>query len=193
MANYIFKKDTYEVREQLSSFIYKVAKDEKDYIVFDFKDNPEGFSDFKFAQKRLRNSGIQIPNLVALDKKNRFAILEYVDGPTGLDLLDKGDIEDIVFEQLFALNYKARINNMRLDFHPHKFRFFNNKLYYLPFTFTAYIRKEDFTEKELNLWFYSKTGTDNLLAHGYAINKNRIGSEFETNKKMVLTVVKYFR
>ena len=193
MEEIVVKKNTYLIEEELSSFILKVKKDDKYYIVFDFSENPDSFSDFKFAHKRLKNSGITIPTLIDLDKKNHRAVVEFIDGPTGLDLLSEKDIEDNIFEQVFNTNYKARINSMRLDFNPHKFRFMNDKLYYLPFTFTAYKREEDFTEKELKLWFYSKDGTENLLKHGYAINKNRIPNEYENNKKMVLTVVKYFR
>lgn len=193
MEQITFKKDTYQVVEELNSYILKVEKDGKFFIVFDFSNNATAFADFKFAHKRLKNSGITIPTLYVLDKKAHRALLEYIEGPTGLDLLSEKDIEDNIFEQLFLMNYKARINTMRLDFHPDKLRVKDNKLYYLPFTFTTYVRSEDFTEQELKLWFYGKDGSNYLLEHGYKIDKNRISNEYEGNKKMVLTVVKYFR
>lgn len=192
MEEIIVKKQKYQIEESLNSFILKVSQEGKTYIVYDFSSNPTAFGDFKFAMKRLKSSGINIPNVLVIDKKLCRAVVEYIDGPTGLDLLNEKDIEDNIFEQLFLMNYKARINSMRLDFTPNKFRLMNGKLYYLPFTFTNYVRDEDFTQKELKLWFYFKETTSLLLEHGFSIDKSRIPTEYEGNKKMVLIVVKYF-
>ena len=193
MEQIIIKKQTFNVEEEINSYSLVATLDGKKYFIYDFTDNLEGFNDFKFAYKRLKNSGVTIPNVYLLDKKLHRVAVEYIEGETIFDLLLKADIEEPLLEQAFVLNYKARINGLRLNFEPHKFKVRDGKLYYLPFTFTAYKREEDFTQKEIKHWFYCTDFVEYLISKGIPVQKGRISSEYETNKKMVLMTVKYFR
>lgn len=189
----VIKKKIYQVLEEINSYTYRVRKDDKIYDAVVFNDNKEGFNDFKFASKRLKNAGIKIPSVLVIDKKTCSFLLEHVEGPTCFDELVDHDLDEKIIEQIFIFNFKARMNGMRLDFNPLNFIDVNGTVYYTPFTFTQYIRAEDFTEKELRLWFYTKEFRDLLISKGIAIEKSRIANEFEQNKQIVLTVVKYFR
>lgn len=187
------KKETYQVIERINSYLLKVSKDEKEYLAYDFSNNPEAFFDFKFAAKRFKSAGILTPKVIEIDKKSHRALVEYLDGEVAFDILRNKDIDEKIIEQLFFANYKARINAMRLDFNPKKFIIKDEKLYYTPFTFTNYVRDEDFTQKEIRLWFYTNEFRDLLIKEGLPIDKSRLKNEFERNKEIVLTVVKYFR
>lgn len=96
-------------------------------------------------------------------------------------------------EQVFIANFKARVNRIRLDFDPTNFIYKDGKLYYLPFTFTEYVRDADFTQKEIRLYFYTKEFKEFLISKGLPIDQSRLKNEYERNKEIVLTVVKYFR
>ena len=118
MEEVLVKKSNYEVIDRLSSYLLKVKKDDKTYLVYDFSINPEGFGDFKFAYKRLKSSGVTIPTVYELDKKTFRALVEDVEGDTLFDTLCKRDLLDEEIEQVFIANFKARVNRIRLDFDP---------------------------------------------------------------------------
>ena len=192
MDTIVIKKESYQVIDRINSYLLKVKKEEKEYLVYDFSNNPEAFFDFKFAVKRFKSAGLLTPIVLEIDKKSHRALVEYLDGVTAFDLLREKDIDEKFIDQLFLANYKARINRMRLDFNPKKFIIQDDKLYYTPFTFTNYVRDEDFTQKEIRLWFYTNEFRDLLIKEGLPIDKSRLKNEFERNKEIVLTVVKYF-
>lgn len=187
------KKKSYKVVEEVNSYTFLVSDDDKEYLVYNFDQNIDGFKDFKFANKRLKASNVTIPAVYVIDKKNHRFLVEYIKGDTVFDTLTKQDLDEKIIELCFNQNYRARINRMRLDFDPHNFIYQNDKLYYLPFTFTEYRREEDFTQKELRLWFYTNDFKDLLISKGLPIDKNRLKNEYERNKEIVLTVVKYFK
>ena len=194
MASIIVKKNEYEVIDNINTFLYKVQdKDNNYYLAYDFKDNKDGFFDFKFANKRLKSCGLNIPQVYVIDKKNFCALVEEVKGSTVFDELQEHDLDEKIIEQAFIMNYKARMNRLRLDFDPHQFVIKDDKLYYLPFTFTNYVREEDFTQKELRLWFYTNEFKKLLIEQGLPIDQSRLKNEYERNKEIVLLVVKYFR
>ena len=193
MEYILVKKTNYEIVEKINSYLIRVRHDEKMYLVYDFSYNPELFLDFKFAYKRLKSSGVSIPNVYELDKKSYRAVTEDIKGPTVLDMLREKDLDEKIIEQAFILNYKARINRLRLNFDPINFIYKDNKLYYTPFTFTQYEREEDFTQKEFRLWFYTAEFKNYLIEKGLPVDKSRIKNEYERNKEIVLLVVKYFR
>ena len=193
MESVVVKKTTYEVVEQLNEYTYVIKDNDKEYLLYDFNDSVLNFKNFRFAYKRLKNVGVSVPKLIAYDKKSRRFVLERLVGDTVFDLLREKELDEKIYEQAFLLNYKARINRMRLDFSPENFVLSNGTLYYTAFTFTEYIREEDFSQKELRQWFYTKDFTELLISKGLPIDKSRIKNEFAQNKEMVLLVVKYFR
>ena len=193
MEEIVIKKQTYKVIKELNSVSYLVSLNDKQYVAYDFSDNFNGFDDFRFAVKRLKNCGLTMPNVLVVDKKNYRFLVEYIDGPTIEEMLIEDDLEEKIIEQAFILNYKARINGVRLDFNPRKFRCRDGVLYYIPFTFTSYIRAEDFSQKEIRYWFYTNDFVEYCISNGIPVNKNRLLGEYERNKQIVLTVVKYFR
>ena len=187
------KKVNYEVLDELGPYLYRVKSNDKEYLAYDFSENRDGFFDFKFANKRLKGCGLAIPQVYELDKKTFRALVEDVKGPTVFDELCDHDLDEKIIEQAFIMNYKARTNRIRLDFDPRKFVLRDDKIYYTPFTFTNYVREEDFTQKELRLWFYTNEFKNLLIELGLPIDKSRLKNEYERNKEIVLLVVKYFR
>lgn len=187
------KNKSYKVVEEVNSYTFLVSDDNKNYLVYNFDQNIDGFKDFKFANKRLKASNVTIPAVYVIDKKNHRFLVEYIKGDTVFDTLTKQDLDEKIIELCFNQNYRARINRMRLDFDPVNFKYVDGKLYYLPFTFTEYSREADFTQKELRLWFYTNDFKELLISKGIPVDKSRLKNEYERNKEIVLTVVKYFK
>lgn len=193
MDKLIVKKKEYEFVEEVSSYIARVTRDGKEYLVYHFENHKEDFDNFKFASKRLRNCGVPTPEVLVIDKKGMCFLVEPFKKETVFDMLVKEDLEEKIIEEVFVLNYKARVNKMNLDFNPQNFVWDNGVLIYTPFTFTSYTRDQDFSQKQLFLWFYTKEFEKMLKENNLPLQKNRLKNEFERNKEIVLLTVKYFR
>jgi len=193
MDKIVVKKKEYEILEEVSSYIYKVKRDDIEYLVYHFENKKEDFDNFKFAQKRLKNCGVTTPKVLEIDKKAMCFLVETYKNETVFDMLLKEDLDEKIIEEAFVLNYKARVNKIKLDFNPQNFVWDNNVLLYTPFTFTTYNREEDFSQKELFLWFYTKEFEKYLKEKNIPLQKKRLINDFERNKQIVLLTVKYFR
>jgi len=68
-----------------------------------------------------------------------------------------------------------------------------NRFSHFQFTFDFYKKSNDFVEKDLRLWFYTKEFEKMLTENGQLLQHSRLLPDFDLNKKMVLTVVKYYR
>ena len=189
----IIKRKEYQIIEEINDFMAVATRDGTKYFIRFLGVKTKAFDDFKYASKRFKAANIPSPKVFVIDKKSGCAVTEYIDGPTIYDELIKHDLDDHIYEQLFQMNWYARTSMMQLDFNPQNFRLMNDKLYYLPFTFQQYIRSKDFTENDIKLWFYTNEFRDILKNNGVLLDKSRIISDYEMNKKIVLTVVKYFR
>jgi len=188
----VVKKKSYEVVEEVNEYLAVVESEGKKYVVYHFADK-NNFDNFKFAVKRLKSCGLAMPEVYDIDKKNFTALVEYVDGVSPFDKLREEDLPEAIIEQLFNLNYRARVNRIRLDFDPENFIIRDDTLYYMPFTFSEYRRETDFTQKEIYLWYYTNEFVNVLKQRGLPIQKDRLINSFDRNKQIVLQVVKYFK
>ena len=193
MDNILIKKKEYTPVKELGENTLLVKKDDVLYVVKWLGVKTRAFSDFKYSTKRMTTCNVRTPKVLILDKKTGYALLEYVDGKTAYEELIEHDFEEDIYSQLFNMNWLARRNMMQLDFNPQNFRIANGKLYYMPFTFGLYDRKKDFTENDLRLWFYTKEFRELIAKDGLLFDKSRMLPDYEINKKLVLTVVKFYR
>ena len=193
MEKIIIKKNEYTPIKELGENLLLVEREGQKYVVRWLGVKTEAFSDFKYAMKKMQTSNVASPKVICLDKKTGYALIQYIDGPTMFEELIDHDFNDDVYQQLFNINWMARKAMMQLDFNPQNFRIENGKIYYIPFTFGFYQKNNDFVEKDLRLWFYTKEFEKLLLENGQSLQKSRLLADFNLNKKIVLTVVKYYR
>ena len=193
MDNIIIKKNEYTPIKELGENLMLVEREGKKYVVRWLGIKTNAFSDFKYAMKRMKTSNVTSPEVYYMDKKTGYALMQYIDGPTMYEELIDHDFDDDIYQQLFNINWNARRAMMQLDFNPQNFRIDNGKIYYIPFTFDFYKKSDDFVEKDLRLWFYTKEFEKLLTKNGQLLQHQRLLPDFELNKKIVLTVVKYYR
>ena len=187
------KRKEYEVIEQISDHTYKVERKGQYYLMKKFEDDPAGFEKFVDAEHDLRVSGVTNPKCYLYDKKLRIAILEYIEGETCFDILLKEDLSESIIEQLFKTFWYAKNDRLALDYSPKNFVFSNGKLYYLPFIVGRFTSNEQFVQKDIMLWFFTKDFIKYCHSLGIDIDQSRLKSDYETNKNIALMTVKYYR
>ena len=186
------KRKQFVVLEKLGEHSYKVQRKNDIYFLKKY-DNKEAFNDFVQKQHRLKITAIDIPKVYLFDKNQMISVVDFIEGPTMLDELLKGDINnEEVFRLLFQSEWYMRREKIRIDFRPENFKFTGKKLVYLPFKYTNFEANYNFTMKDLRLWFSTKEFAEYIKTKGLSFDEKRIDSEYATNKQIALYTVKYY-
>ncbi len=187
------KRKVYQVVEQIGERTFKVARKGEYFFLKKFDDDKAGFQDFVDCEHRLRVSGVTNPKCFLYDKNLRWAVIEYVEGDNCLDLLKEGSLSEQILELMFKTFWYARNDGMELDMKPDNFVYTNGKLYYLPFKYKRFVSKDNFVQKDLRLWFFTKEFVKYCHDKGIDVDQSLVKSDYETNKNMLLMVAKYYR
>ncbi len=191
MDTIIVKKKSFNVVEQIDENNYKAERKGKTYLVRTFSDEPT-FSHFVSDNKILKNTGVPVYRQRVVDKKTYKIAFDYIEGENVLDLILAGKMNEKVYEQIFLVNYLAKTNQIALDWDPVKWMFTGEKVIYLD-TYSEPLTKENpFHEKGVYLWFYTKQLEEYLISKGIPLKKELRKPDFEINKEIVLTTVKYY-
>ena len=186
------KRKEFEVLEQLGERTYKVTRKGKIFFLKKYS-NKEEFNDFVEKQHRLKITAIDIPKVYLFDKNQMISVVDFIEGPTMLEELLKGDIQnEEIYRLLFADEWYGRREKLRIDFRPENFKFNGKKLIYLPFKYTNFESGYNFGMKDLRLWFPTKQFEEYVRLKGIDFDSNRIGNEYAVNKQIALLTVKYY-
>ena len=187
------KRKEFEVIEQLGDRSFKAERKGNLYFIKKFEDDRKGFEDFVEAEHKLRVSGVTNPKCYLYDKKLRIVVVEYIEGDTCLEALLGGDLTETIIELLFKTFWYARTDCMALDYRPENFKFYNGKLYYLPFKVARFDSKEEFIQNDIRLWFFTKEFIKHCHSLGIDADQTHLKSDYELNKAIALMTVKYYR
>lgn len=187
------KRKVYQVVEQLSDHCFKVERKGTYFLLKKFDDDREGFDNFVDCEHRLRVSGVTNPKCYLYDKKMRWAVIEYIEGDNCLDLLKKDDLSEEILQLMFRAFWYARNDRMALDMKPDNFVFSNGKLYYMPFKVEKFTTNDNFVQKDIRLWFFTKDFVEYCHSKGIEVDTSRLKSDYETNKNIALMTVKHYR
>ena len=140
-------------------YSYLVTDGEKKYVLKQIHHEPCDY--YTFGNKleselrdyeTLRNVGILMPHLLAVDTPQERILKEYIDGETIADLVENGRMESVWLEQVQAmcrLLYPAGLN---IDYYPTNFVPENGKLYYIDYECNAYMQEWDFEHWGIQYW-----------------------------------------
>lgn len=187
------KRKVYQVVEQLGDRSFKVERKGTYYFLKKYENDKEGFEKFVDCEHRLRVSGVTNPKCFLYDKNLRWAVIEYVEGENCLDLLLKGDLSEEVLQLMFKAFWYARNDRMALDMKPENFVYTNGKLYYMPFNVEKFVNNDNFVQRDIHLWFFTKEFIKYCHDKGIDVDESRLKSDYETNKSIALMTVKYYR
>ena len=193
MSEIKIKHRIFEKIKDLSEDSFLATYKGQEYEVFKFDCKTEAGDALMYALNRIKNSGVKAPKLFWIDKKAGYAVREYIEGRSALDLLSKENLSEDFYNQLFKNEYLAKINGMTLNYEPDKWIIKDNTLYYILPQFIIYNEEKDLVKKYLRLWFPTKDLAQYLANRNLSFDKTRLKEELATNKELVLLVCKYYK
>ena len=134
-----------------------------------------------------------MPKVYMWDKNAMIFVVDYIEGETVFDLLKKNDLDEKIYESLFLMVWFYKKSRNAIDFDPINFKFYNDKLYYLPYKMVDYDSNRDFLTRDLPYWFFTKDFVKLAHSRQVEVDQKRLLNDFEMNKKMTLIAIKYYR
>ena len=187
------KRKEFEVVEKIGDRSYKVERKGKYYFLKKFENDKKGFEKIIKNQEILRNSGYSLPKVYMWDKNAMIFVVDYIEGDNVFDLLKEKDLDEKIYSDLFLMVWFLKKSRNAIDFDPINFKFYNDKLYYLPCKMVDYDSNRDFLTRDLPYWFFTKDFVKLAHSRQVEVDEKRLLNDFETNKKMTLMSIKYYR
>ena len=110
--------------------------------------------------ERLLRAGIRIPRMLDLDAQAERIVKEYIEGPTVMELLRRGDSAEEYLPQVRAMAEQAKAAGLNIDYYPTNFVVCGGLLYYIDYECNAFMEQWSFETWGLRYW----TRTPELLA-----------------------------
>ena len=187
------KRKEFEVVEKIGDRSYKVERKGKYYFLKKFENDKKGFEKIIKNQEILRNSGYSLPKVYMWDKNAMIFVVDYIEGDNVFDLLKEKDLDEKIYSDLFLMVWFLKKSRNAIDFDPINFKFYNDKLYYLPYKMVDYDSNRDFLTRDLPYWFFTKDFVKLAHSRQVEVDEKRLLNDFEMNKKMTLMSIKYYR
>ena len=195
MSDYVFKRKVFIIKDLIDSDSKIVERKGKLFKVQHFSNTNE-FDKTIRINKVFSTSGIQVPKIRFLNKKENDIIFVYIEGNSIVEKLQYGDLQEDIYDELFKMYWRCKQEKIELDFSPLNFVFSSGKLYYLSTIYSIVqdraAGQEKFLNKDLRLWFYTKEAVDFLKQNGLK-TEGTLEEEYATNKRITLMCVKYYK
>lgn len=167
---------------------YKCSFKGKIFFVKVFKDKPSFLAELN-NHIQLKKYGIRVPKLIKKDKVNFILVYQFIDGETVLETIIKSELVEQYYNELFEQYRFARFSKIDLNYFPANFKLVNGELFYLSKEFFASKEETKLENSGIFYWFYSDDLVKYLKEHDYPVDKKRLLSKGEVNKKIVLTSI----
>ena len=140
-------------------YSYLVTDGTKEYVLKQLHHEPceyYTFGDKLQAELRdyetLRQLGIPMPQLLAVDAPQERILKEYIPGPTVAELLRTGRMEPGWLEQVRAMCRLLYPAGWNIDYYPTNFIPYNGTLYYIDYECNPYMAEWDFAHWGVQYW-----------------------------------------
>ena len=193
MSEIKIKHRIFEKVKDLTDDSFLATYKGQEYEVFKFDYKTEAGDALMYSLMRIKNAGIKAPKLFWIDKKTGYAVREYLQGESVMELISKENIPEDLYRQLFLNEYLAKVNKMTLNYEPDKWIIKDGTLYYMLPQFIIYNEDKDLVKKYLRLWFPTKELAQYLANHNLSFDRTRLKEELATNKELVLLVCKFYK
>ena len=100
----------------------------------------------------LRQLGIPMPQLLAVDAPQERILKEYIPGPTVAELLRTGRMESGWLEQVHTMCRLLYPAGWNIDYYPTNFIPYNGTLYYIDYECNPYMAEWDFAHWGVQYW-----------------------------------------
>ena len=122
-----------------------------DYYTFGNKIEAE-----RFDYKRLCDAGIRIPKMLDIDIENERILKEYIDGPTVMEMRERGEISEEIILQARDMAELARASGLNIDYYPTNFVLQDGAIYYVDYECNTYDDKWSFDVWGIQYWTVNK-------------------------------------
>lgn len=187
------KHKEFEIIELISNNIFKCSYKNKTYLLTKLDVNDVNYRENLFAISKLSHSAVKQPKLYLIDKKQGYVVREFVEGITVFDYILDNDFNENIYKGVFNNSYYARIAGLNLDFGLKSWLIVGDELYYISFFSEKYVQSEDFTKKQIRIWFLGEELAQYYKQNGIIFDKSRVKNEYSVNKEMVLMTCKYYQ
>ena len=186
------KRKEFVIIEKINEHSFKVERKGKHFFLKKY-DNKDQLREFIEKSHRLKLTAMDVPKVYMFDKNLLISVVDFIEGPTMLDVLSKEDIKDeTILKILLQDEWYMRREKLRIDFSPENFKYDGKKLYYLPYKYGSFESDYNFVMKDFKLWFPTKELANYVESKGLTFDRKRIGNEYATNKQIALLTVKYY-
>lgn len=103
--------------------------------------------------RRLREIGIPMPEMLAVDAEQEYILKEYIEGDTIDRLVARDEMIPDYLEQMRAMCEKLYPANTNIDYFPTNFVVREGKLFYIDFECNDYMQQWDFEHWGVLYWF----------------------------------------
>lgn len=146
-------------------YSYLVTDGERQYTLKQIHHEPCAyytFGDKLYAElndyEKLRQIGIPMPKLLAVDQKREYLLKEYIEGPTVQELVEAGQMKQSYWEQIQAMCTLLYAANLNIDYYPTNFIVRDGQLVYIDYECNNYMEQWDFEHWGCQYW--GKPGSD---------------------------------
>ena len=110
----------------------------------------------RFDYKRLCEAGIRIPKMLDIDIENERILKEYIDGPTVMEMRERGEISEEIILQARDMAELARASGLNIDYYPTNFVLQDGVIYYVDYECNTYDDKWSFDGWGIQHWTVNK-------------------------------------
>ena len=115
--------------------------------------------------ERLRQAGIRIPEMIAIDEEAERVVKEYIAGETVFDLVKDGKSADPYLEQVREMAEKARSAGLNIDYFPTNFVIREGLIWYVDYECNAYMDEWNFENWGIKYWSWTPEFLEYLKEH----------------------------
>lgn len=139
---------SYLVKDQDSFYVLKQIHHEPcSYYTFGNKIEAE-LHDYEILLK----TGIRIPKMIDIDKKEERILKEYIDGPMISTLVEEGKLKKEYIEQVLKMQEVCKKHDINIDYYPTNFIVKDEIIYYIDYECNKYDPKWDYDNWGKQYW-----------------------------------------
>lgn len=111
--------------------------------------------------RHLTEAGIPVPDLLGVDREGERILKAYIDGPTVMDLLRRGESADAYLPMVRGMAARAKANGLNIDYFPTNFVASDGMLWYIDYECNGYMDEWSFDNWGVKYW----SRTPELIAY----------------------------
>lgn len=153
-------------------YSYLAEKDNRQFVLKQIHHEPCDY--YTFGNKieaesrdyeRLKQAGIRIPEMIAIDEKTERIVKEYIEGDTVFDLVRSGQSAAPYLEQVREMAGKAKAAGLNIDYFPTNFVIRNGLIWYVDYECNEYMDEWNLENWGIRYWSRTPEFEEYLAQH----------------------------